>query len=501
MQNILSTISFLLITNVLLLLSVNSHAQTLNFNDSLKIDQTIKKGDYPLTPYIDVGKTLMSGITVKEGHIVSEGMLQSIGSTTFTLSNGIKVHYKFTDKNKNVVLFKTISYGGLSLVKDKDLPSAQLLAKMVSLSGLGNHSAIDLSKILAGNTAKTEIHLSNLTESISGSSRTKGVETLLQMIHLRFVKPRFDKEAYQALIKNMNNYIVKRSHNINERIKDSVTVTLYGKVHPKRSLFNHDFIKEVSFDKIKILYKERFNNAADFEFFMVGDLQKRVLRPLLEKYIASIPTNDTKEIWQDNSVTWLQDTVDKDISLIMETPKSEVRIGYKNMMKYSLKNALIARVLNDILELRLTEILQQEIGGVYSGSVKASIQKRPIEQVSLKIAFDCNLGKEQQLVTKTHQEIKNIVNGVISQTYLDKTKLNYLEEIKQDQDYNSYGMRVLINYFREGYNINDPKNFEDLVNAITIEDIEAFTKALIKDSKFYEIVFSQDRTSQSAVSR
>ena len=123
------------------------------------------------------------------------------------------------------------------------------------------------------------------------------------------------------------------------------------------------------------MYLERFDNAADFEFFIVGDLQKRVLRPLLEKYMASIPTNDDKEVWQDNSVPWLQDTIEKDIPLIMEDPKSVVRIGYKNTMAYNLKNELIARALGDILQLRFTEIIEEETGGTYSSSIKASVSK------------------------------------------------------------------------------------------------------------------------------
>ncbi|MDO5978216.1 M16 family metallopeptidase [Flavivirga spongiicola] len=503
MQSILSVISFLLIINVLLLLfSVNSNAQSLNINDSLQTGQTIKKGilknvkkieeDTVLMPYMDsfIGKTLISGLTIKEGNIVSENMLQATGSTTFTLSNGIKIHYKFADKNKNDVQLKAISYGGLSLVKDNDLPSAQFLGDMMSLSGLGYYSATDLSKILTNKTVKTDIHLSNLTESICSTSTTKDFETLMQMIHLHFVNPRFDTDAYQELIRNLKNNITQRNHIINEKIKDSVTATLYGNNNPKQRLLNNDFIKEVSFDKIKTLYMERFNNAADFEFFIVGDLQKRALRPLLEKYMASIPTNGAKEIWQDNSVPWLQDTIDKDILLPMEPPKSVVRIGYQNTMSYSLKNELIARVLGEILQLRLTEILREETGGTHSVSAKANISKRPVEQASLQIAFDCNPNREGQFITIVNQEVEKIVKGVISQADLDKTRTNYLKERKKHRGYNSYDMHILTNYFREGYNMNDPKNFEDILNTILIKDLEVFTKALIKESKSYKIVFN-----------
>ena len=437
-----------------------------------------------------IGKTLISGLTIKEGTIVSEGMLQATGSTTFTLSNGIKVHYKFADKNKNDVQLKAISYGGFSLVKDSALPAAQVLENVIALSGLGDYSAAEVSKILAGKTAKTRVHLSNLTEAITGTSTTKDVETLFQMIYLRFVNPRFDTGAYQVMIGNWDNYITRRSHAINEKINDSITATLYGNNHPKYRLFNNDFIKDLSFDKLKMVYLERFDNAADFEFFIVGDLQKRALRTLLEKYMASIPTNEARETWQDNSVPWLQDTIEKDIPLIMEDSKSVVRIGYKNTMAYNLKNALIARILGDILQLRFTEILEEETGGTYSASIKASVSKRPIEQASLQIAFDGDPDKVKQLIPIVHKEIERIAKGVIAQTDLDKTRANYLKERKQQEGYNSYDMHVLTNYFREGYNMNDPENFERILKIITIKDLEVFTKALIKDSKSYKIIFN-----------
>ncbi|MDO5974359.1 M16 family metallopeptidase [Flavivirga jejuensis] len=461
-QNILSVLSFLLVVNVILLFSVNGNAQT-----------------------------LMSGVNLDPGTIVSENMLQVTGSTTFTLSNGIKVHYKFADKNKNDVQFKAISYGGFSLIKDCDFATAQVLSKVMPFFGLGDYSKTDLPKILAGKTANTSIHISNLTESISGSSITKDVETLLQMIHLHFVKPRFDADAYQVLMKHIDNDIIKRSHTINEKINDSITTTLYGNNNPKQRLFNHDFVKEVSYDKLKAVYKERFNNAADFEFFIVGDIQKSVLRTLLEQYIASIPTNDVKEMWQDNSEPWLQDTIDKDIPLKIEVAKSSVRIGYKKAMAYSLKNELIAKALGDILRLRFTENLREEVGGTYGLSIQASMLKRPLEQVSLQIAFDCNPDNVQQFISMASQEIKKITNGIIAQTDLDKTKANFLKERKLQENYNSYDMSLLINYFREGYNMNAPKNFKDLVNAITAKDLQSFAKALIKDSKSYEIVFSE----------
>ncbi|MDO5980746.1 M16 family metallopeptidase [Flavivirga spongiicola] len=458
--------------------------------DALNIISKVEN-DASIEAYTDEfgGKTLISGITIKKGAITSEEENKILGSTTFTLDNGIKVHYKYANKNANDVKLMGLSKGGTSLLKDTDLPSANLLGNVIQYSGLGDYSATDLPKVLAGKTASASVSVSNLSESVSGSSVTKDTETMLQMVYLRFVKPRFDENGFNVIMQNVENYKIRRKENVAEKMKDSMTVTLYGNNNPKRRLFNDDFIKDISFDKIKVIYNDRFSNAADFEFFIVGDIQKDALKPLLEKYIASIPTNDIKENWKNNSTPWLSGKIDKDIYLKMEDPKSSVRISYKNDYEYSLKNALIARTLGDMLDLRYTETLREEEGGTYGASTSAGLSKRPLQKASISVNFDCNPEKVETLIAIVHEEINKIAQGNIIQVDLDKTLTNYLKERKQQKDYNSYDMSLLTRFYREGYNMNDSKNFEDIINSITTKDIQNFVKTFLKDAKSYEIVF------------
>ena len=457
--------------------------------DALEIIAAVEKDD-TLIPYSDDfgGKTLISDIQIKEGTILSENNNEAIGSTTFQLSNGVTVYYKFVDKNKNDVKLNAVSYGGLSLLGDADLPSANITGFVIQQSGIGDYSSSDLKKILAGKTVSANINISSLTESINGSSVTKDIETMLQMVHLRFVKPRFDYDAFKVFMGNVDNYISRRSSDINEKIKDSITVTLYGENNPKKRLFNLEYSKEMSFEKIKNIYLDRFNNVADFEFFIVGDVQIETLKPLLEKYIASIPANNINEQWKDNSTHWLSSSIDKDVYIKMEDPKSSVRVTYKSSYEYNLKNDLLARALGDILQLRYTETLREQEGGTYGASARVSLSKRPIEEASISISFDCNPDKVEQLVTIVHNELKRISEGEVQQLDLDKTTTNYLKERKQQQDYNQYDLKLLMNYYREGYNMNDPNNFENIVNKITVDDIKIFTKNILNDAETYEIV-------------
>lgn len=452
------------------------------------------ENDASLTAYEDAfsGKTLTDGITITAGSIVNSKNNEEIRSTTYTLSNGVVVHYKFANKNANDVKLSARSYGGTSLLAEEMYPAASLVGALVQFSGLGDYSMTELQKVLAGKTASTNISVSGTGESISGSSTTKDLETMLQMVHLNFEKPRFDENGHKVLMENIDNYLIRRSENINEKMGDSITTTLYGKNHPTRRIFNKEYAADMTFERMKAVYLDRFENAADFEFFIVGDVEASTLEPLLETYLASIQTTSEKESFKDNSTTWINANIDKDIFLKMEDPKASVRVLYKNAVPHNLKNELLASAMGDILTLRFTETLREDEGGTYGASAGAYLNKRPQEEAILSVSFDCNPDKVEKLTAIVQEEIVKIAKGEINQEDLDKTLTNYLKEREQSKDYNRYDMNLLLNFYREGYNMNKPSNFEDIVNSIKIKDVAAFAEALLKNANSYEIVFKPE---------
>ncbi|MDD7888139.1 pitrilysin family protein [Flavivirga sp. 57AJ16] len=450
------------------------------------------ENDSTILPYTESleGKNLIpSNTPIKEGIITNTITNPDLESTTYVLSNGVKVHYKFVDKDKDKVVLRGISYGGKSLLNEGDLPSANLLGSFIQMSGLGNFSATDLRKVLAGKTANVRVNLGNINESVSGTSNTKDIETMLQMVYLYFVKPRFDEQAYQVLVSNINNHITKRSQDIREKMKDSLTVVLYGKNNPKKPIFNQDYASKISFEKIKSIYKERFQDASDFEFFIVGDVKESQLKLLLEKYLASIPTKGIVEQFKDNGAEWVSNKIDKNIYLIMENPKATVNISYKKEMPYSIKNNIYTNALGDILQLRVTETVRENEGGAYSPRASANFYREPKSLAYISFQFDCNPNLVNKLTEIVKGELQNIADGNIKEEDLNKIKANFIKERQQSKDRNSYDMKLLINFFRYGYNINDPKNFVDVVNSMSKEDIQNMAKQARDGGAFFEVVF------------
>jgi zinc protease len=356
------------------------------------------------------------------------------------------------------------------------------------MSCLGEFNAIALQKKLAGKTASVNASIDNITENLRGNATTKDVETMLQLTHLYFVKPRFDAESYQVLQSGMNSYLIGKSKNIKAQIEDNITTTLYGERHPRERIFNKKFISDISFDKMESIYNERFANPADFDYYIVGDIKKEVLRPLLEKYIASLPTNAIKENFKDVKTNWKSRKVDEDVYIAMEDPKVNVNIAFKRVLEYTLKNKYTTLALGAILDLRYTATLREQEGGVYSPRVGSSFSKEPKSQAYISVSFDCNPDLAEKLITIVHKEIEKVANGDIKEEDFDKTLTNFIKERGQAKDQNSYDMRLLTTFFRDGYNMNDRKNFESIVNSISKKDIQKLAKEIITKGQSYEIV-------------
>lgn len=463
----------------------------LTYDNAVRIIESVEN-DAELKPYTEAldGKSLVSDLDIKPGVITSVVQDKNVGSTTFVLSNGVKVHYKFVNKQKNIVSLNAVSYGGTSLLKDEDLPSASMVSNLQQMSGLGNFNAVDLRKVLAGKTANVKTSIGGINEAISGSSNTKDVETMLQMVYLDFVKPRFDSNAFKVLINNLNNNLERKSKNVNEKMNDSLLVTLYGKNNSKKRTFDQAYIDAVSFDKIQSIYKDRFANVADFEFFIVGDVQETELKQLLEKYIASIPSNNLKEKYKNNEVEWVSNTIDKDIYIPMEDPKASINIVYKNdQIPYSRKNVIFTNVLGDILQLRVTETVRESEGGAYSPSAGANFVREPKTSALVYFRFDCNPNMADKLASIVINELQKIANGTINVNDLNKTRINFIKEREQAKSNNDYDMQLLSRYFRYNENMNDPKSFEDIVNKMSEKDIQDIAKKILAGKKSYEIVF------------
>ncbi len=460
--------------------NIPSNEELLGLNNSIK--------NTKLDPYIDnVSSEPLISTPPKAGKVEKEVSNDALKVTEWVLSNGVKVIVKPTDFKEDEILLNSFSPGGFSLVDDKDIPSAQMISAIAMMSGVGNHSKVELDKMLAGKMVNVMPTVGEFEEGLNGSCSPDDIELMMQLIHLYFTNPRFDESAYSAYMSRMQAVFQNRGSSPNMVFADSVSFISNNRNIRKRPI-NVDVLNEVKFESIKTIYKQRFADASDFTFVFVGNIKIEVIKPLVETYLASLPNLNRKETPKDNGIRFPKGQTKYPFSLNMQVPKSSCFVAYQAEVKYNLKNMIYLDAIEHILGLRYTETIREEEGGTYSVGVRSNLSKSPIEQVAIFMNFDTDPEKATHLVGIIHKEFNSIQEVGPTEVDLNKAREYFLKTRQERLRENRFWSNAIREYYRNG--IDYVNGYEDFVKNLKVNDIKNSSKEIFKNANMLEIIMN-----------
>lgn len=434
--------------------------------------------------------TLLAEIP-KGSKVKKTKQLEVLGAEEWTLKNGTKVVYRFSDIEKDRVYLQAISQGGTSLYDIADLPSAQM-ADMAGDFGIGQFDPTTLQKVLAGKQANVSAEISGLSEKASGASTVKDVETMFQLLYMTFEQPRFDESIYNSKKTQMEHYLANKANNPDAIKADKKTLILSDN-HPRSMVFNEEFLAQVSLEKMEKIYKERFADGNDFTFFITGNISKEELQPLVETYIGGISVLKGSEKWVDNKVSMPEGVLKKEISIALEVPKTTVSITYGDAdVDYSPENILYSKLLGDVLDIRYMEKVREEAGGTYGVGVNCWVNQYPSNEGTLAIGFDCDPEKADELIPIIYQELNRIIEEGPTQEDLDKVLVTVAKNRKQVFEKNAFWLQAMKSHYWSNMDIVSPSYKEDIIDTVTPLDIQNFAKELKEKSELVELKFTPE---------
>lgn len=426
-----------------------------------------------------------SGAIIQRNSIVDN----ELKATELILSNGIRVLYHQTDIEKQSIRLSAKSWGGTTMLDESEIADSHVLNDFIGSYGLGEFSAIELKKKLTGKIVSTKVSLGAANEYLSASASPKDLETMFQLIYVRFTQPRFDEAAYNALHQRYQAYVDNISNDVKRAFNDSVLLTMANH-HSREKLFTKELFSEVSFEGVNEIYKERFANPADFVFSIIGNFDQEILEEYLKKYIASLPTNESREDYKDNGVRKPKSDVTKHFLRELETAKSTVYVNLHKKTSYTEKNKMYAYVISQLLAKRYMKEIREKEGGTYGVSVKSNITKRPINEFQLKFQFDCDPDKVDKLKGIALNEIELLMNGKVIESELEEVKQNILKVKKEGIEKFNYWYRMLTVYATEGETGMNDYEYSRFINSIDSKSVAKQAKKFLKNSIKVEVVMS-----------
>ncbi len=435
-----------------------------------------------ISPYEDaVVEAPLVAVLPESAEILSEEHDERIDVTTWTLANGTRVLLKPTDFKDDEIVFLAFSPGGTSLVSDEDYVAASTAATVVEQGGVGPFNLIELQKALAGKAVRVSPSIGSLTEGISGYASPKDVETMFELIYAHFTAPRKDTTAFHAFQAQYEGMLANRSASPEQAFYDTIQVTM-SQGHPRARPQSVAMIDEMDLDKSFEFYRDRFADASDFTFVVVGNFDIDSLKPLVQIYLGSLPSTGREETWRDTGIESPPGVIRKVVRKGVE-PKSQTQIIFTGPFDYTAENRHLVRSLASALQTRLRDRLREDLGGTYSVSVSGGYEKFPDAVFRTRIMFGSAPERVEELTAVVFEEIEDFKNENLSEDDVSKVRENQRRTKETNLRENGYWVGQLA--FSAQYGI-DPGGLisYDLIDNLTADKIRAAARLYLPTDNY-----------------
>lgn len=431
--------------------------------------------------------------TPQTGEIIKETKIESIDADEWTLSNGAKVIIKKTDNSKDYELFRAFSQGGASNYSEDEYLSAVHAGSMVTMAGLGNYNFNELSKYVAGKDLFVSNEVADYKSEMQGGFVKKVAGDFFKIIYAKFVEPSYNPISFKTykdrLYESIRNKSIAPESVFNDTIKSVVS-----NYNARKMPLTESKLEKFDFERGFKIYNEQFiGNTSNFVFVFVGPISKDSLRPLVEKYIASIPSgNSHNNKVQDLGIHPVEGKITKEVYKGLEK-KSIVYLTFSGKFDYNLINNKSLEALKEIIKINLLERLREKEKGVYTPSVYFSSQKVPDMRYKLTIQFECAPENVDKLINASLEEIENIKkNGPTGQS-VDKFKAEDISsnDLKFQSDFNwlEYIQNQLIN----NDSIDELNQYRDVLNKINPDTLKSAAQKYLSGENLIRFILKPEK--------
>jgi zinc protease len=319
----------------------------------------------------EIGSRELLAKKPQPGMVASRREIPEIGVTVLRLSNGVEVWLKPTDFRNDQIVFTSYARGGLALVKPEEYLDASLATSLVGIAGVGGFTPIDLGKLLAGRIGSASAYVSSYSQGVNGSSTPKDLETALQLAYLHFTAPNSNPEAFELMKRRLEASLANQAQSpgavYGERVRRINTSDHYS----ARAMQTAD-LQKLDPEKMLAFYTQAFTNAANFTFFFVGTFTVDGVTPLLQQYLGSLPSRGSPDSRKGEMRLQFPKSIVRETVTKGQEPRSQTVItffadtGLEEMETHRLQAA------TEVLEMRLRDILREQLGGTYSVGVNYS---------------------------------------------------------------------------------------------------------------------------------
>ena len=434
----------------------------------------------PQSPYIDMaGGDKLLEIEPVKGGIVNETYEESTGITTMTLRNGATVRLKPTTFKNNEVLFNAFSLGGEWAYGDTADINVRLMDQVIEECALGGHTINQLNRMLSGRQLGISFILNDPNEQLSGGCQSAELETLLQLCYLYFTDVSLDEEAFQGLKTRIRSQVSQASYNPKLIYSDSIGSTIY-QGNPMYRNIKPEEVDLLDGERVLELYRQRVVNAGDYTFSIVGAFNVDDVRPLIRKYLASLPDNGKRETYGSGyRPAMATGEVDNFFEVPMRNPKTSVYVSIMGDKPYSFDDEFMMDLVGEAVGTALLTFLRHEKHGTYDVVSDGSLSIYH-NRWMVNYEFETSTADRDSMLVYADYAVGAVFNSGVSEDLFNKMKERVSRQHESALQTNEFWMQALK---QRALGIDIISGYDALFPTLTVDLLNNYIAALFPHTR------------------
>ena len=328
----------------------------------------------------------------------------------------------------------------------------------------------------------------HLHSYLQASSTPKDIETAFQLLYLTFTDPRFDSDEYEIGLQQIKAVLPNIQHDPDFLFQAEKEKIFYNN-NPRVLSLSEELVEKANIATVERVYRELFKDAAGAEVTIIGNVDLASLKPLVEKYIGSLPKGKKATDWNaDNCISVIKGQTEKTVALKMETPKSTVHQLYTAYLPVGIKTSVTLDVANYILDMIYTKTIREEQGGTYGVGSALQGRRKPYNRIDFHVLFTTNVEQAELLSQIAIDELKKFAENGPTQEQFNMAMENLKKNLPEQRISNSYWLGALNHYYE--YGVDYDKEYEAAINSVTPEDVKNILQAVLAENNFIEVTLT-----------
>ena len=393
---------------------------------------------------------------------------------------------KPTDFKNDQVVLKAHSWGGTSTVDDAAFPSARAALGIAAQSGVGALDVPELRRAVAGRSVSFSPWVAEYAEGFDAASSSADLELLLQWLHVHFTDPRLDEKGLELALASQREALRNRLKRPQALFNDAFTEAMWSGFS-RYAPWTLETLDRIDLDRARRFLRARFANAGDFTVVIAGSFSLEEIKPLLERYLASLPGDPSeREVPKDLGARRPTKRVKRVIRRGVDQ-QAALRFVMHGPWQGKRNERYLLNALVELLSVRLREELREELGGTYGVQARASLREQPPADYVIGISFQSDPQRVDELVTRMHAVFDELRAQTLPANAIEALKTQQRRTRETSLKTNGFWASLLLAYARRGEPLVEILDYDQMVSALTTETIRQAARRWLRPDRSVDV--------------